>query len=115
MITLVNLGKAANLGTQFAVMNEGEQIATAYRHDNGPRRGLYVYEDQVFSRARLINHFSNLLDVPVAIGDYLEPGVRVIFLNQDGFLTAYDEPEEEEANVANGAHRHYNHSERSTQ
>lgn len=58
MVKLINIGKAANLGTAFAVMESGKRLGTAYRQDSGDKRGMYSFNDEMFSRERLIATFS---------------------------------------------------------
>lgn len=41
------------------------------------------------------------------IGDYIEPGVRIVEIYENNYATAYDEPEEEYANRRNGARAFY--------
>jgi hypothetical protein len=47
------------------------------------------------------------VDVRPRVGDYIEPGVRIVTIWDDSYTTAYDEPEEQAANVAAGAQRYY--------
>jgi hypothetical protein len=58
MITLTDSRRVVMHGsyTAFTVRRDGAPIGTAFRHDSGPRRGIYTFRDYTGSRALLIKH-----------------------------------------------------------
>lgn len=61
MVKLINNGKivlATATVTEFSVMRNDAKIGTAYRQESGAKRGNYEFDNQTFSRARLISTLS---------------------------------------------------------